>query len=94
MKTPREYQEARDQFTALHSHALEALEKIWEFKPAMWAEIRKTVNSDKAADRAWEGTDLGIKEMKLKTQVKRLEKEISAAASALNLLNTEARNQF
>lgn len=94
MKTPREYQEVREQFTALHSRALEQLEAIWERKPSVWQEIRKTEKSDKAADRAWEASPDGIQEMKLKSQVKRLEKEISAAASGLNLLNTEARNQF
>lgn len=94
MKTPREYQEIRDQMTALHSRALERLEQIWTVKPAQWQELRKVEKSDKAADRAWEATPLGIEEMKLRLQVKRIEKEISAAASALRLLEAEGRNQF
>lgn len=84
----------RDQFTALHSRALEKLENILERKPVFWSEYRKITKTDKAADRMWEGSADGIEEMKLKLTVKRLEKEISAAASALNLLNQEARNQF
>lgn len=94
MKTPREYQQIIEEFVALHSRASEELEQILESKPSQWMTLRDQVKSDKAADRLWEGTDEGIKEMRLRLQLKRLEKEISSAKSGLRILEGEARNIF
>lgn len=80
--------------TALHSQALDGLEEILAVKPQLWMNLRESVNSDKAADRAWDATEMGINEMRHRMTLKRLEKEISAAASALRVLEAEGRNQF
>lgn len=94
MKTPREYQEVIDEKTAAYSRASEQYETILLRRPALWQTLREKVNSDKAADRAYEATEDGKAEAVLRLRLKRWEKEISGAKSALRILEGEARNQI
>jgi hypothetical protein len=92
MKTPREYQEDKDQFTAMYARASEELEEVLARKPAVWMQLREQSKSAAEADIKWSATEDGIQEMRLKLRLKRYEKEISAASTALRVLDTEARN--
>ena len=94
MKTPREYQAIIEDRTAAWALASEQYEAIIERRPALWMALRETTNSDKAADRAYEATEDGKAEALLRLRMKRYEKELSAAQSALRVLDAEARNQM
>lgn len=91
MKTPREYQQTIDDATAAYALASEQYEAVVERRPALWMALREKANSDKAADRAYEATQDGVDEARLRLKMKRYEKEISAAKSALRVLSDEQR---
>lgn len=73
------------EFTGYYSRCSQLLEDILERKPRIWMELRKDNKSDKATDRAWDATEDGINEMKLRLKMKRLEKEISSLSSYLRV---------
>jgi len=91
---PHELAENRLTLSGEYSRASEQLESILEKKPAIWSEIRKNVKSDTSADRTWDGTEMGIHEMKLRMKLKRLEKQMSSISTMLRVFEAEARNQF
>jgi len=91
---PHQLAEKRVQLSALYSNATEQLKDVLSEKPTVWQEIRKTVKSDTAAERAWEATELGIKEMRLRLSLKAMEKEMSSISTMLKVLDGEARNQW
>ena len=80
--------------SAEYSSYTDRLEKILMEKPRIWQEMRKEVNSDKQADRAWDGSELGLDEMKFRLRLKAIEKKLSAARTMLEVYGTEARNQY
>lgn len=82
-------------FLAAH-YSLKATEmqRILAVKPGKWLDLRGEKNSDKAADREWQATDLGQKETQLKWDLKRIEKLTSALASKLRVMEGEAKNQY
>ena len=57
-------------------------------------QLRADVQSDKAADRAYEATEDGIMEMRLRMRMKAIEKKMSAIKSLLDVLMGESRNNF
>jgi hypothetical protein len=61
-------------------------------KPAKWLAIRGSKNSDAAAEREWEATELGQRETQLRWELKRIDKLSSAIASKLRVMEIEARN--
>jgi len=63
-------------------------------KPAIWNELRKGLGSDKAAERAYDATERGAKEIKLRMRLKALEKLMSAIKTSLRVKEVESRNQF
>lgn len=90
--TPHELAERRLQLAAEYARDSELLGEILSRRPAMWQKIREAVKSDKAADRAYEGSPDGIALMKLQLKMKASEKKMSAAKTMLEVLNNEARN--
>lgn len=70
------------------------LTAILTIKPAIWNELRKSVKSDTATERVWEATGQGIEEMKLRAELKSIEKMMSATKSRIEVLEGEARNQY
>lgn len=92
--TPRELAEQRQFLAAEFGLATEELSRILAQKPAIWTELRAACNSDKAADRTWESTDLGLREMQLRLLLKALEKKMSAARTSLEVAMGEARNLY
>jgi len=79
---------------ALYSFKAGQLEDILTRKPKVWLSLREGVNSDKAADRQWDASDDGIAEMKLRLDLKRIEKINSALTSRIRIAEGEARNQY
>ena len=92
--TPHELAERRVDLSAEYARDSELLSEILEQKPELWGKIRETVKSDKQADRVWEGTPMGIGEMKLRLKMKSSEKKMSAAKTMLEVLSGEARNLY
>lgn len=72
------------------------LAAILTIKAVRWATFRaeEGVKSDKAADKKWEASREGIREMQLKLIMKASEKRQSALKAMLRVLESEARNQM
>jgi hypothetical protein len=70
------------------------MQKILAVKPTVWLSIREGKNSDKAADRKWQATELGKEETRLKWELKRIQAISSAINTKLQVARDEAHNQF
>lgn len=68
--------------------------QIKMIKAIHWTELREGVKSDAQADRAWERTEMGIREMQINSRMKINEKMISAIKTKINVMNMEAMNQY
>lgn len=93
-RSPREIAERRVELSAEYSQCADELADILEIKSTAWLAMRENHKSDKATDMAWNATELGIKEMRLKLRMKGLEKKLSAAKTYIDIANGEARNQY
>lgn len=94
MATPHQLAEENVKYTAAYELASSQLEEILARRPAMWQTLRESVGSDKAADRAYEATQDGIDEMRLRMKMKRWEKHISSNKTLIRIFEGEARNQI
>jgi hypothetical protein len=68
------------------------LANILTYKASIWTDIRKTVKSDTACERAWQKTPDGIKETSLKLQLKSIEKMMSALRTVIRLSEIEYKH--
>lgn len=68
------------------------MQRIESKKPGVWLDIRAEKNSDKAADREWDATPDGQRQIELKWILKRIEKLSSAIGTKLRIMEVEARN--
>lgn len=91
---PHELAERRVELSAKYSQLTEEYKSILKIKALTWRAIRSLVTTDKAAEREWEASDDGIREMELRLDLKRLEKEMSGIRLALDVMTGEARNQY
>lgn len=91
---PTELAERRVRLSAEYSRMSEELGDILTIKASKWAEYRSTVKSDKAADRIWDATDGGLREMRLRLKLKAYEKQMSSIKTMVDVLTGEARNQW
>ncbi len=94
--TPQRAADMRVQLSGYYSNLSGQLEEVLKIKPSAWLAIRghSDVKSDKAADRHWDGTELGIREMSLRMNLKRLDKAISSLSSLIRVKEGEAKNQW
>lgn len=86
--------ELKAELSSQYSYKTGLLEDILLKKPEIWLRIREDHKSDKATDRYWEGTQMGLREMKIKLDLKRIEKMISALSSRLRVAEREANTQW
>lgn len=61
-------------------------------KAKVWTNLRLMTKSDAQADKQWDKTPLGLKEMTLVLEMKGLEKRMSAISSMISILNNQAHN--
>lgn len=98
MNTLQGHQLAEERVTLSSEYATlsEELGDILTLRAAKWAMFRSDseCKSDKAADRKWESTPEGLREMRLRLKMKAMEKQIAAIGSMLRVLEAEGRNQF
>lgn len=72
------------------------LVEIKKRKALAWTIIRsrEDVSSDKQAERIWEASEDGIREMELGYILKATEKQLSAMKLEIDCLRDEARSQY
>jgi len=70
------------------------LEDILVFKADRWMELRGELKSDKSADRKWDSEPLGKNEIRLRSQLKYLEKVISAIKMRLRIKEGESYGKY
>jgi hypothetical protein len=93
-QTPHELADSRITLAADYAFFSEQLEEVLAKKPAVWGTLRAQSKSDKSADRLWEASADGIKEMQLRLRMKAIEKKMSAAKTMLDVLQGESRNNY
>lgn len=74
----------------------EELSEILVFKTDVWLELRgrEGTKSDRSADRLWDATDKGKREIELRYTLKALEKLMSAIKTMLRTKEQEAQNLY
>lgn len=90
--TPSEAAERRYQLSVEYGTLSEELEAILLLKTDKWRELRVDTKSDTSADRVWDATEWGKKEIKLTMAMKRNERESSALSSLIRIKEGEAKN--
>jgi hypothetical protein len=79
---------------ALYSWRASEMQDILVFKPTVWLEYRKQTKSVAEADRMWDATVNGKREIQLKWELRRIDKLSSAIATKLRIMESEARKQM
>ena len=92
--SPGVVQTMRDYVVADYAQSAELLADILGLKPEAWIGFRKLTKSSAEADRQWEATEAGGKEIRLRLHLKALEKLSSTLKSRLEVMSNEARNLF
>lgn len=93
-KTPRELAQERLDLAYQHAKLGERLVKLKEIKAKTWQNLREESKSAAEADRKWEATDEGIEEIKIKLSMRSKELKMTAIKTYIDVLNTEAYNQY
>ena len=96
LKTPGELADELLKISYQASKCGEELGTILKDKAKIWLTIRTMpqIKSDKQADRYWDNSERGSREIELRYQIKSLEFKISAIKTKINVLNNEAHNQY
>ena len=92
--SPHDIADMRAFLASAYSFHAGQLQEILVRKPKKWIELRAACKSDTATDRAYEATQDGVDEIKLRFVLKRIEKLIGACKSLLQVAEGEARNQY
>ena len=94
MNTPHMLADERLALSAEYQALSDELADILTFKPAKWILIRQNTKSDTSAEREWQNSKEGTREMVIKLKLKALEKRMSGIRSYLDVLNGESRNMY
>lgn len=70
------------------------LSEILSTKPETWERLREKATSDKQAERAWEKTAEGLREMSIRLKMKAIEKMLSAISTRIQVATEEIRGNF
>lgn len=92
--TPHEAADYKIKIAGWYSWASGQVEEILALRPQVWNSImaREDVKSAKAADREYEATEDGIRLMRLKMAMDRMDNMKSSLSSLLRVFENEARN--
>ena len=91
---PGRMSEIAVELSAWYATLSEQLENILVFKADRWVVLRDSHNSDRATDRAWDATDEGKQEIRLRSQLKYLEKFISSLKLRLKIKEGESFGRY
>lgn len=86
--------EYRSQLSGEYSYIVGQLEEIKAGKPLVWLEMRTHFKSDSATDKAYEATESGLEETRLRGQCKRVEKLISGLGSLIRIAEGESKHIY
>lgn len=89
--TPHELAHYRVVLSGWYAKFSDELEEIEMSKPEIWSQLRKDKTSDAQTDRAWQATEMGMKETSLKRKLKKLEKMSSSCKTLIDVKMQEAR---
>jgi hypothetical protein len=92
--TPRQVRDFKTYLTAIYSLYAGEMKEIATARASAWLDIRAEKNSDKAADREWQTTEKGIREIELKWDMRRIDKLISALNTHMRVMEGESKNQW
>lgn len=92
--SPHTAADYRVTLSGLYSRMSGELQDILAVKPMKWMMMRKEVKTNRDADMLWDGSSVGIREMQLKLQMKRIDKINSALSSFLRVSENEAKNNY
>jgi len=90
--TPAELAERRYVLSVEMGTLSEQLEKLEEQRRRLWPLLLEKHGKVNAAEREWESTEEGIKQMHLDMQMKQKAREIAGISSLLRVKELEARN--
>jgi hypothetical protein len=95
IKSPRQLADELEQMAREYSNVMDELVvlRIKKATEIIYIRARESVKSDKQADRIWESSDDGIKELTLHYRSKSLEKLMSAIKTKLRAIEGERYNQ-
>ena len=91
-KTPRELTEDLMKMAHEYSILSDELVSIYKTKRTRWMMLRDLATSDRQADKLWEQTTLGMREVEINMRQKSLSREMSAIKHCLRVKENEARN--
>lgn len=94
LNNPHLCAEYRSQLSGEYSYLVGQLEEIKANKPLIWLEMRKEHKSDSATDKAYEATESGIAEIKLRGSIKRIEKLMQGLNSLIKVAEGDALHQY
>ena len=94
MRNPHELSEARITLAEEYSRYSGELAKMIKIQADYFNANRDNYKSDKATERAFEGTEEGVKMAVVKLKLKAIEKTMSAYNTHLRLLENEAKNLY
>lgn len=77
-----------------YSYLYEQVDHILQLKPEIWNKMRNDFKSDTACERAWQGTDMGMAETRIRHTLKRVEKMMSALKTMITVAENEIRNRL
>ncbi len=92
--TPGDLSQIRLELSGWFGILADQLQEVLKRKPEKWLEIRKEAKSSAEADKAWEASEDGLQEMKLRWDLKVCEKLMSSIRTRLEVLEKEAQNIF
>ena len=82
------------ELTSYYATLAQEMEDILVFKADRWLDLRKEQKSDKMADRLWDASPEGKSEIRLRSQLKYLEKTISAIKMRLRVKEGESWGKY
>lgn len=92
--TPGRLGEILRDLAGLYSRKAEMLKNILVFKADRWRELRPLHKSDKSTDREWDSTREGKDEIRLRWEMKYMEKAMSSIKTDLRVKEVESRNIY
>lgn len=92
--SPHEMAEARTILSGEMSFLTGKLMGVLSEKPFYFIKHRQSYSSDTACERAWEATEQGLEELRLKMTIKSYERMMSALKTSLEIHSMEARSML
>jgi len=93
-QSPGRLSEINTELGAWFAKYADELENILVFKADKWMELRQGYKSDKSTDRAWDALEEGKQEIRLRSQLKYIEKMCSNIKIQLRIKEIEIKNIF